>query len=51
MDEKLYMTDEEMIGLLGCLLDEDESDVEMSEKVRSGIETVYSALCARVNNW
>ena len=51
MEEKLYATDEELIGTLGQLLDEDESDVVMSEKVRKGIEEVYSALCARVNNW
>ncbi len=51
MDEKLYATDEELVGILGQLLDEDEEDIEMSEKVRSSIEQVYSALCARVNNW
>ena len=46
-----YATDEELIGILGQLLDEHEDDVEMSEKVRQGISDVYSALCARVNEW
>lgn len=51
MEEKLYATDGELIGILGQLLDEHEDNVEMSEKVRQGIETVYSALCTRENNW
>ena len=51
MDNKSYATDDELIGILGQLLDEQEEDVKMSEKVRNGIEQVYSALCARVNNW
>lgn len=38
------MNDEEMIGILGQLLDEHEDDVVMSEKVRKGIEEVYTAL-------
>ena len=44
MEEKLYATDEELVGILGQLLDE----VEMSEKVRQGIQDVYSVLCARI---
>lgn len=50
-EEKLYVTDEELVGILGQLLDEHEDDVEMSEKVRQGIQDVYSALCTRINNW
>ena len=38
------MNDEEMIGILGQLLDEHEDDIVMSEKVRKGIEEVYTAL-------
>lgn len=34
------MNDEEMIGTLGQLLDENEEDVTMSEKVRQGIEAI-----------
>ena len=41
------MNDEEMIGILGQLLDEHEDDVDMSEKVRKGIEEVYTALVER----
>ena len=41
------MNDEEMIGILGQLLDEHENDVAMSEKVRKGIEEVYTALVER----
>lgn len=41
------MNDEEMIGILGQLLDEHEDDVIMSEKVRKGIEEVYTALVER----
>lgn len=41
------MNDEEMIGILGQLLDEHEDDVVMSEKVRKGIEEVYTALVER----
>ena len=41
------MNDEEMIGILGQLLDEHEDDVVMSEKVRKGIEEVYTALVKR----
>ena len=51
MEEKIYATDDELIGILGQLLDEHEDDVKMCEKVRQGIYEVYSALCARVNNW
>ncbi len=51
MNEKLYATDDELIGILGQLLDDNEQDVLMSEKVRNGIQEVYSALCCRVNNW
>lgn len=36
-----------MIGILGQLLDEHEDDVVMSEKVRKGIEEVYTALVER----
>lgn len=50
-EDKIYITDEELIGILGQLLDEHEPDVEMSEKVRKGIYDVYSALCVRENNW
>ena len=50
-EEKIYATDEELVGILGQLLDEHEDDVEMSEKVRQGIQNVYYALCARINNW
>ena len=41
------MDNEEMIGILGQLLDEHEDDVVMSEKVRKGIEEVYSSLVER----
>lgn len=41
------MDDEEMIGILGQLLDEHEDDIVMSEKVRKGIEEVYTALVER----
>lgn len=41
------MDNEEMIGILGQLLDEYEDDVVMSEKVRKGIEEVYTALVER----
>ena len=41
------MNDDEMIGILGQLLDEHEDDVVMSEKVRQGIEEVYAALVKR----
>lgn len=41
------MNDEEMIGILGQLLDEHEDDVVMSEKVRKGIEEVYTAIVER----
>ena len=41
------MNDEEMIGILGQLLDEHEDDIVMSEKVRKGIEEVYTALVER----
>ena len=41
------MDNEEMIGILGQLLDEHEDDVVMSEKVRQGIEGVYTALVER----
>lgn len=41
------MDNEEMIGILGQLLDEHEDDVVMSEKVRKGIEEVYTALVER----
>ena len=51
MEEKIYATDEELIGVLGQLLDEHEDDVEMTEKVRQVIYDVYSALVARENNW
>ena len=51
MEEKLYVTDGELIGILGQLLDEHEDDVEMSERVRQGIEDVYTALCVRENQW
>ena len=51
-DEEInYADDEELVGILGQLLDEQEDDVEMSEKVRQGIYNVYSTLCARINNW
>lgn len=50
-EEKNYADDEELVGVLGQLLDEHEDDVVMSEKVRQGIYNVYSALCARINNW
>lgn len=46
-----YADDEELVGILGQLLDEHEDGVEMSEKVRQGIYDVYSTLCARINNW
>ena len=49
--EKPVATDDELIGILGQLLDDQEEDVEMSEKVRQGIYDVYKALCTRVNNW
>ena len=41
------MEDMEIIGILGQLLDDNEDDVEMSEKVRKGISDVYTALCFR----
>lgn len=41
------MDNEETIGILGQLLDEHEDDVVMSEKVRQGIEEVYTALVER----
>ena len=41
------MDNEEMIGILGQLLDEHEDDIVMSEKVRKGIEEVYAALVER----
>lgn len=41
------MDNEEMIGILGQLLDEHEDDIVMSEKVRKGIEEVYTALVER----
>ena len=50
-EDKIYATDEELIGILGQLLDDNETDVKMSEKVRQGIYEVYSALVARENNW
>lgn len=43
--ENTILTREEMIGILGNLLDEHEPDVVMSEKVRQGIYTVYENLC------
>jgi hypothetical protein len=49
--ERTYATDDELIGILGQLLDDQEPDTEMSEKVRKGIHDVYSALVTRVNNW
>lgn len=50
-EDKIYITDGELIGILGQLLDENEPDVEMSEKVRKCIYDVYSTLCVRENNW
>lgn len=50
-EDKIYLTDGELIGILAQLLDEHEPDVEMSEKVRKGIYDVYSALCVRENDW
>lgn len=43
--ENTILTREEMIGILGNLLDEHEPDVVMSEKVQQGIYTVYENLC------
>ena len=52
MDTKIYMTDEEMIGILGALLCDDDPDlVDLPEKARKGIYDVYAGLCARVNQW
>ena len=42
--ENAILTEHEMIGILGNLLDEHEPDVVMSEKVRQGIHTVYDNL-------
>ena len=50
-EEANYADDEELVGTLGQLLDENDDDVVMSENVRQGIYNVYSALCARINNW
>ena len=41
------MDNEEMIGIPGQLLDEHEDDIVMSEKVRKGIEEVYTVLVER----
>lgn len=48
MKEKLYATDAELADTLKRLLDE--HGVEMSEKVRQKIQTVYNILCARIDS-
>lgn len=40
-------TDRELIGVLGELLDDNDPDIRMTEKVRKGIETVYNVLVKR----
>ena len=50
-EENPVATDEDLVGILGQLLDEHEDDVEMSAKVRQAINDVYGALCVRINNW
>lgn len=48
--ENAILNEEEMIGILGNLLDEHEPDVVMSEKVRQGIHTVYENLCKIIDS-
>jgi hypothetical protein len=43
------LEDIELVGILGELLDDSDPDVDMTEKVRKGIYTVYSTLCERCN--
>lgn len=50
-EENPVATDEDLVGILGQLLDEHEDNVEMSEMVRQAISDVHSALCVRINNW
>ena len=50
-EENPVATDEDLVGILGQLLDEHEDNVEMSERVRQAIYDVYGALCVRINNW
>lgn len=49
-EEKTYMTNEEMIGILGELLDDTEHP-DLPEYARKGIYDVYETLCAIENNW
>lgn len=49
-DEKTVMTNEEMIGILGELLDETEHP-DLPEYARKSVSDVYESLCIIENNW